>query len=179
MTLPTFKLGNSKIDEYIASLNDLREKLNDVFMQVKNASHLSEVFETMMQCRRVGPFIAYEICIDLMYAKIVPFTEDDWVNLGPGAKFGIRLIFPNKKVDMVEGLKQLRADQELHFKRLGLKFPYYQGKELTLRNIEHSLCEYGKYWKLSHCTGKSRMKFVPSTQPLEIPGPQKLKLAVN
>lgn len=168
LTLPTFELGSTKIDEYINSLNDLHSRLDDVFMQLKNASHLKEVFEIMMQCRRVGPFIAYEICIDLMYAQVVPFTEDDWVNLGPGAKVGIRLIFPNKKTDMVDGLTQLRKDQRKHFKRLGLIFPFYQGRELTLRNIEHSLCEFGKYWKLSHSAGKSRMKFVASLNPLEI-----------
>ncbi len=99
-----------------------------------------------------------------MSSKVVPFDEDNWVNVGPGAKIGSDLIFPDRKITPYEQVvHRLRYSQKENFKRLGLDFKYLDGKELTLRNIEHSLCEYGKYWKLSNSVGKNRMRFEART----------------
>ena len=33
------------------------------------------------------------------------------------------------------------------FKAIGLQFPHFLNKKLTLKNVEHALCEYDKYYR--------------------------------
>lgn len=164
LTCPTHTAGRAKIDEYLIAIDDMLTKFNSIFDEIKAAPSLKEVFQALNRIHCVGAFIAYEVCIDLMTSGVVPFDEDNWVNAGPGAKVGIDLIFPNRKLTSYEAaIHKLRWSQKDHFKRLGLDFHYLNGKELTLRNIEHSLCEFAKMTKLSWGMGKARMKFVPTT----------------
>lgn len=44
----------------------------------------------------------------------------------------------------------LTALQDPIFETLGLQFPYWKGKRLTLKEIEHALCEYSKYHRLEN-----------------------------
>ncbi len=41
--------------------------------------------------------------------------------------------------------RTLTALQDNALQILGLKFPYFDGKRLALKEIEHTLCEYNKY----------------------------------
>lgn len=169
LTLPTHEKGKSKIEKYMEVLSDLREmlesrKLGCFFDTLSQAKSLEEAWKILQRIPCVGGFIAYEIACDLMYANFLPFNENDWANAGPGCRFGIRLIFPRRYRDKewLEAMKELREGQDREFKRLGLKMPYFNRKRLSLRNIEHSLCEFGKWWKLTHHCGKSRQLFKPS-----------------
>jgi hypothetical protein len=57
---------------------------------------------------------------------------------------------------------QLRDEQDIHFKRLGITFPYYEKftkGHLSLRSLEHDLCEFSKFWLHSRGLGKQRMIF--------------------
>lgn len=165
LTLPQNKAGVSKLDKYFEVLSVLHKKLPSLREQILNAEGLEDVFNILQEVPCVGPFISYEVCIDLMYAKAIPFHEDDWVNAGPGCRVGIRLIFPLRaeREEWTQAIRDLRLSQRRHFSRLGLDFKYFAGRELTLRNIEHSLCEFSKYWKLTHACGKNRMKFRPTS----------------
>jgi len=170
LTLPQNKAGASKLDKYFEVLDKFHRMLHFLYAKIKKAKSLEEVFVLLQEIPCVGPFISYEVCIDLMYAKIIPFSEDDWVNAGPGCRVGIRLIFPLRaeRKEWVRAIKDLRRNQRKHFSRLGLDFKYFANRELTLRNIEHSLCEFGKYWKLSHGVGKNRMLFRPTSTPAKL-----------
>ena len=35
----------------------------------------------------------------------------------------------------------------ISFKAIGLQFPHFLNKKLTLKNVEHALCEYDKYYR--------------------------------
>ena len=97
----------------------------------------------------VGPFFAWQVTCDLMECGCLPnCTENDFAKLGKGAVKGIRLIFGNKcstEVQQVEAAMILREVQNHVFDDLGVQFPCFRGKELTLKNIEHALCEFNKY----------------------------------
>jgi hypothetical protein len=114
-------------------------------------------------------FLAYEIYCDLDYfsPKIMRFGQDDYVALGPGAITGAMLIFPgkvDKKEDVREIIYHLRDNQEEYFRMFRMTdFPYLEGNKLSLREIEHSLCELSKYWKMKNNVGKQRQKFSPIT----------------
>jgi len=147
-------------------LADLHKKVEGIAGDCENADSLEEVFKILKKrVRCVGDFIAYEICIDLMYAHAIRFKEDDWVIAGPGCRVGIGLIFPKWAAEgrHVEAIKKLRWGQRKAFRKLRLRFPFLDGKDLTLRNIEHSLCEFGKYIKLKNGWGKNRQRFRPTS----------------
>jgi len=133
----------------------------------------------------VGTFLGYEIWTDLTYFNFFKqgWSDNDFVNLGPGAIWGLALMSglekPQKELREgykglgVELTKWLRDTQEYWFNKLyeeGLIEPKWEEiayKEafsntpyLSLRNIEHSLCEFRKYWRLKQGKGKKR-KFTP------------------
>ena len=160
--------GSSKVDKLGLVLKGAYKQFETLCLDLERAKDLQAAFHILRRIECVGPFISYEICCDLMYVKFLPFKENDWVNPGPGCKTGIRLIFPTTKTD--EGcrgrIQELQRSQESRFRRLGLSFPYlHRGELLTLRSIEHSLCEYAKYWKAKHGVGKARILFKPRDWP--------------
>lgn len=166
LTLPVHEKGQSKIDKYFEVLDELWLIIPRLLNQIKSCHSLEQLFIILKQIPCVGSFISYEICCDLILVKAVPFSEDDWANCGPGAKGGIKLIFPlaGERGEYLEKMRQLANEQEKHFKRLGLDFPYlYPGKPLTLRSVEHSCCEFRKYVNVQNGVGKHRMKFKPIT----------------
>lgn len=134
-----------------------------VWERITVAPSLKAVHRVLQEIPGIGPFLAYELCCDLMYGKVIPFSEEDWVHVGPGARLGLRLLFPSATTRQYPAKIQELRDEQV--RRLPKDFPYYQGRRLTLRNIEHSLCEYAKYWKMSIGQGKRRAHFVPQPIP--------------
>lgn len=163
-TCPTHKEGETRLDVLQEALHHTHENLDDIWQQVKQAQNLETVFNIFCEIPNVGPFISYEICCDLMLVKLIPVEwEDSWVNPGPGCKAGLRLIFPDLKgtKPYQEKIFWLRDTQRLQFGRLKLQFPYYhEDRDLTLRSIEHSLCEFQKYYRCLK-GGRTRVNFKP------------------
>jgi len=119
------------------------------------------------------------------------FDQNDYTNVGPGASIGIRLIYPNLKTlkeqkHAIYRLKE-KADEELskigefsylhwdkpdknyivsndknYAKRHDTFIHSYGG--ITLHQIEMWLCEFQKYWKMTHGEGKQRSKFSIKTK---------------
>jgi len=167
-SLPPAPKGKTKIYGYIDTLYKLYNDFEDIFDRIKKAKTFKEVFDILRTIHRIGPFYSYEACCDLVMLGVIPFTLDDWANPGPGCKQGIDLIFPNRQaISYEQAIKTLRNCQQRVFRRLGVHFPYWQGKPLSLRNIEHSLCEFGKLWRLQRKIGRYRLRFVDSNHKIE------------
>ncbi len=164
-SLPPAPKGKTKVYGHIRMLHSVYAHFDTLCSLILKAKSMEDVFNILRTIETIGPFFAYEICCDWMYKAInvIPFTENDWVNVGPGAKQGIELIFPNREVmPLDKAIPWLRDHQEMMFREIDVEFPYlYEGKLLTLRAIEHSLCEYSKYVKLSVGVGRYRLKFDP------------------
>jgi len=123
----------------------------------------------------IGGFLAYEVLTDLLQCKILYdgdgniLNEDDWANVGPGSTEGLRLLYPSSPKSMglykMEGLRDLARH---YLRKLGLKLTPPPGTiayqldrgPLTLRGVEHCLCEYSKYWLQKRGLGKSRREHV-------------------
>lgn len=109
----------------------------------------------------VGPFLAYEIWCDFILLGVVEWTENDYVNVGPGAVLGLEIIFPelNKhgftNAEWGRLLRQIWSAQSHH---LPPGMP-----PMSLRSVEHSLCEYRKYVNLQKGLGRPRL-FKPFNQ---------------
>jgi|APGre2960657444_1045066.scaffolds.fasta_scaffold00234_10 hypothetical protein len=121
-------------------------------------------------CRHVGDFIAWQVLCDLVEAGQLPqAASDDWVALGPGAKAGLQLIF-GEGGDAEHRLRVLQAAQPWALQ--ALRRDSHGGVRcedgapaLLLRDLEHSLCEFQKWYALRRgwCTPGA---YAASEQPL-------------
>ena len=124
----------------------VRHRLDSFFKILKAQPTMDAAHEVLCQIPGIAAFNAYELVTDLCYHQaVLPFSEDDWVNPGPGALKGLRALGPriHWTDDLArEAIGQLCQAQAQGFHEAGATL---NGPPLTLRNIEHSLCEYSKY----------------------------------
>lgn len=105
-----------------------------------------------------GPFTTYQVVLDMMmvdtfYGPHGPTDLNTWCAFGPGAKRGLREIWPDiplKNAWLIEGCKYLLADQ--------VKYREEHVPELDLQDIEFSLCELSKYRRLK-AGGRSKATY--------------------
>ena len=156
-------LKQDRLKNYETILDRLHINIGDIAEFVESNTNIQEVFERIKQEYGFGPFISYEVVTDLAYIPWLNLNIDDWANPGPGCQFGLKLIWPNMKgqQEFQEGMKWLRDNQEKCFDILELDWQKvcYNNSWLNLRNIEHSLCEFGKYWKQGQNVGRARPIF--------------------
>lgn len=107
-----------------------------------------------MSIPNVGNFFAWQILCDLLESKVLgPNTDNQWACLGPGAKNGLRRLFPLETTKGELWLTRLLRNicapdgDSSAYRRLGQTFPAFLGKPLSLKNIEHALCEFDKYFR--------------------------------
>lgn len=140
-----------------------------------------------------GSFVAHEFFVDFTYIRrytkrddFMKFTQNDFVNVGPGSSTGLRLIYPslNTLKKQKQGIYDLRDAAETELQKIsaemGEPFPFVEFDKdakkyyisdkcnITLHQIEMWLCEYQKYWKMMWSTGKQRSKFVPITKKSDL-----------
>jgi hypothetical protein len=118
--------------------------------RVKSAKSLKRVWEIFNDTQGFGRFLAYELAIDINYSRLTDFSENDWVNAGPGCKRGIQWIWGPRSSsvkweDYITFL-QVRQDEFIgKLNRLDEWHEVWPGYAMTLRGVEHSLCEFQKY----------------------------------
>lgn len=157
--------GTSRVDAYIDLLKKLQNtaELEVLIAECRESSSYAELHSNLDALPHVGPFLAYELITDLRHLDPVlnaKFTEDDWAYIGPGAQVGLRYIF-TQEYEYNE--QYMDSAMYLQWKQDEMLPADYPGERLSLRNIEHSLCEFGKYKNIKNGRGKSRPLFTPPT----------------
>ena len=117
---------------------------------------------TTRLCRlpAIGKFIAYEIACDLRFTPLLSGAKDimTWANMGPGARRGLmRLGMIPVTESMIELYEMALAEEMLEPHVMS-----HVDDEVTpfeLREIEHSLCEFDKYMRVKHGTGRPRQGY--------------------
>lgn len=124
--------------------------------QAKTIEELTAYFETILG---VGPFMAYEYATDISYLRKYP-DERTWASAGPGALRGLsRVIYGERRpIDpaiALDAMRILLSRWEAYpiEKTMSeyLEPRYVEDacvpfrSRLTLREVEHWLCEYDKY----------------------------------
>jgi hypothetical protein len=159
--------GRDKLERIAYIFDQMEDEIEALYALVKNSTSLKDIWTFLKNLNGLGPFLAYEIAVDISYAPWNPLHENEWVNPGPGCQIGVNIIFPNTKPkDCTQKLFDLRDMQRAEFARLGLPWEKiaYKGRWLTLRNIEHDCCEFQKYVKAFNNTGRPRNRFRPQAQ---------------
>lgn len=155
--------SDSKIENVFYGIvrDDLLEFIEDYTNGVIHADSLRVAHRTLTHLRGIGDFLAYELVTDLNYS-LLDFAENDFVNVGPGAERGIELIWPTVE-HYVDKIRYIVSYQEAMFEYYDLEFPYWEEKpQLTMRDVEHSMCEFSKFWRVKHQGGSTRLYEPPS-----------------
>ena len=126
----------------------LRHKADD-YVEVLTSTgndrpNANDAMKRLTDIPQVGDFVAYEIMTDLCYG-FVNYTENDFLEIGPGAEKGLEHIWGDTGENYVHWLTE-NGDELMNLFDLELyRWNGTEFKDLTLRAIEHSLCEYAKY----------------------------------
>src|ERR1019366_177848 len=131
------------------------------------------VFETIASYPSLGPFLAYQIAVDLNHTTLIDFDENDFVVPGPGARSGIVKCFPDLDGLIPEDVIRWMADtQEAQLEDYGLIFQDLFGRPLALIDCRNLFCETDKYARVMHPSvrgvgNRTRIKqqFVPQGDP--------------
>jgi hypothetical protein len=117
---------------------------------VAQARSLRELYEFLVAYPLIGPFMAYQLAIDINYSELTDFSENECSIAGPGAKRGIAKCFVDTcgwDDERIIGWMTQRQDAE--FARLGLDFRSLHGRSLHAIDIQNLFCEVDKYSRVA------------------------------
>lgn len=137
------------------------------------ASSLREVYELLLSWPMIGPFLAYQIAIDLNYSEHMDFSEDEFTVPGPGAVRGLQKVFSDFGGSRPDTLIRRMVDnQEAEFERLGLAFEDLFGRRLHAIDCQGLFCETDKYSRVAFPALKSNRQRIKQTHtPSRLPLP--------
>ena len=114
--------------------------------KLRSASSLQGIVQTLQTYPLIGPFMAYQIAIDLNYSDLMSFNENDYTQAGPGALRGLKKAFISlgdfSPADAILWMVE-RQDEEL--RRLELPFHGLCGRKLHGIDCQGLFCELDKY----------------------------------
>lgn len=150
--------GQSKIDSAVQALTPIWKERVRLALELRESASLEWATQRLQQFFLVGPFNAYEFVTDLRHTPILEHATDilTWANPGPGAYRGLRRIWPTpvntreKRIDAMRDLLVRQRAGQITVPNIELLPP------MEMRDIEHSLCEFDKYWRVKSGDGKTR-----------------------
>ncbi len=139
--------------------NDVLSRLDFWVDAVFDADSMEQAWKLLTGIPGVGEFLAYELVTDLNYRHL-PFSENDFVNVGPGAAIGADRIWDvNNDQETEDQIRWVVQEQDRLYDNTPYELFQWDGKKqkpLTCRSVEHALCEYGTYHRIRHEAGAGR-----------------------
>lgn len=151
--------------QILMMLADLRARLDEIIFSLQQASPQDGLKIIENEVPMAGPFLAGQILLDATYAEnIVPYSSNDFLVVGPGAHWGLNIIFDERlskrKADeqcrylwavQKEGMRRLKERTGKDWLEVKWDNPDYCGGDyLSLHDVQNSLCEFRKYWRLKN-----------------------------
>lgn len=147
---------------------------------IARAQTLRGVYERLRRFPLIGPFMGYQLAIDINYSQLVDFSEDEFTVPGPGAERGIRKVFPAaRRREMPQIIRMMVDEQEARCEALGVAPPRLLGRRrLHAIDCQNLFCELDKYARVRFpelLSSRRRIKatFTPSKEPLALFYPPK------
>ncbi|WP_219210714.1 nucleotide kinase domain-containing protein [Variovorax boronicumulans] len=147
-----------------------------LFEKLFATGSMREVYELLLSLPSIGPFLAYQYAVDLNYSDIFEFSENEFVQPGPGALNGLTKCFSSLgDYSPADAIRWVTERQESEFKTRGLDFKSLWGRPLQLIDCQNLFCEVDKYARVVHpefsvLTGRARIKQKFSSSG-ELPSP--------
>jgi hypothetical protein len=140
----------------------------DLARSVARAASLRELVQELRSFPLLGPFMSYQLAIDINYSELCDFDESEYTVAGPGALRGIAKCFTDT-AGLSEGqlIMWMTARQEQEFDRRGIDFRSLYGRRLQAIDIQNLLCEIDKYARaafpeLRSARSRIKTRFTPS-----------------
>lgn len=111
---------------------------------------------------RVGKFIAYEVVTDLSYTWLKRNHDVyEWANAGPGAVRGLNRLMGRDVKQRIPESHSLQYMQDLlwELRRNLSSLVAHRPSGWTIRDVEHSLCEFDKYCRVRNGEGRPRSMY--------------------
>lgn len=147
--------------------------------RVQDAEDLGEVYELLLAWPLIGPFMAYQLAIDLNYTTLIDFDEDEFTVPGPGAARGLRKVFADLgSLSEAEAIHWLVDYQGRCEAELKIVPPTLFGRALHAIDTQNLLCEVDKYARVAFPELRSnrtriKQRFEPDLDPLPLTFPPK------
>lgn len=160
---------------------------DDLAARLHAAPSMQAAYEILRGYPSLGPFLAYQLLIDLNYSSLLAFDEMEFVVAGPGARDGLRKCFVDAAgLSDADLIRYVADTQQEWFERLELDFRTLWGRPLQLVDCQNLFCEVDKYARVAHpdvagASGRTRIKqsFHPSSRPLDAWFPPKWALRTD
>jgi hypothetical protein len=176
----TSTFGSSrKHQNHLSLINMMLE--DRIAQRLLDCRGLESVYRLLLSYPMLGPFLAFQLAIDLNYSAVINFSEMDFVVAGPGSRSGIRKCFANREGWTDEALiRYVTENQEYEFSRRGLTFESLWGRPLQLIDVQNLFCEIDKYARVAHPDvmghgNRTRIKrlYRPTSEPIDFWYPPK------
>ena len=147
------------LSNYLRTLADIGTKGAAVAAAIRLSDTMEQVVKSTRMIWGIGDFMSWQVTSDLLEAGHLNDVADahEWAFLGPGALAGLKLIVDGGEGEPVGGRDglgvtransvtlacQLVADRRNLLKREHV--PGHLPNALSLKNIEHALCEYARW----------------------------------
>jgi len=163
---------NNGLERYFKTMEFVKANLTSMAKELQNAAKersLETCFFIIKDVPGVGKFMSWQILCDLLELRqLGECTDNQWTCLGPGARNGLRRIFKEDLKDELSLTRQLRnlcqaSGETSAYEAMELDPPLLLGKEVSLKNIEHALCEFDKYVRFAMGQGVRQRRFNSST----------------
>lgn len=146
--------GESKLDSIINVVGDLYLMRRELAHLALESQSMEAISDKLQNVRHIGPFMAYQMVLDMMYTPLLSGASDreTWACVGPGALRGLRRLFPDiKPKDALEEMRNLQSRSSIN---LPVGFP-----RMDVHDIEFSLCELDKYCRVKYGEGRPRSTY--------------------
>jgi hypothetical protein len=168
-----------KYRNHIALLADMM-RVGRLPRAVARAPSLRAVYEALCEFPLIGPFMGYQLAIDINYSELTDFCEDEFTIPGPGARRGIEKVFPGARPRAMAAVIHRMVDEQTDAcRRFGIEAPRLLGqRRLYAIDCQNLFCELDKYARVRFpelVSNRTRIKatFTPSPEPLELFYPPK------
>ena len=122
-----------------------------IVADIERSASLGDVYETLRSYPSLGPFLSYQLTIDLNYSTLIDFDENDFIVAGPGARSGIAKCFVDTDGLSDEDIIRWMTDtQEEQVKSYGFNLRSLFGRSLKLIDCQNLFCETDKYARVAH-----------------------------
>jgi len=129
---------------------------------------MEPTYNYLLSINGIGPFLGYQIAVDLSYWDQTKFGEDEFVIDGPGARRGLEELFPMEEIKEhgYEWLNFWLRDKQVEFwEDYGIDYKKLFDDQptplLTVMSLENTLCEGFKMFKALRENGRPRNKYNP------------------
>jgi hypothetical protein len=146
------------------------------------AASLREVYEALREWPMIGPFMGYQLAVDLNYSDQLNFDENDFTVPGPGAVRGLHKVFTDfagrTPQQLIMGMVERQDDE---FARLAPGWDGLFGRPLHAIDCQGLFCEVDKYSRQAFPELKSnrvriKQEFRDPKPPLDLFYPPKWQI---